>query len=85
MGERDMRINSKGQVTIPAHLREKYNIHEGDEVNVIEVGSTLQIIRSETSQTRGQRLVRKLSGAGSGTMTTDEIMQLMRGDDWRED
>lgn len=84
VGDRTMRINSKGQVTIPAHLREKYNIHEGDEVDVIEVGETLQIVRNETSLTRGQRLVRKLSGAGSGTMTTDEIMRLMRGDDWEE-
>lgn len=77
-----MRINSKGQVTIPAPLREKYNLHEGDEVDVIEVGNTLQIVRRTGSETRGQRLVRRLRGAGSGTMSTDEIMQLMRGDEW---
>ena len=27
-----MVLNSKGQVTIPAHLRAKYSLHEGDEV-----------------------------------------------------
>ena len=27
-----MRLNSKGQVTIPAPLRERYGLHEGDEV-----------------------------------------------------
>jgi AbrB family looped-hinge helix DNA binding protein len=77
-----MRINSKGQVTIPARLREKYNLHEGDEVDVIEVGDTLQIVRRSGRETRGQRLVRRLRGAGSGTMSTSEIMQLIRGDEW---
>lgn len=27
-----MRLNSKGQVTIPARLRAKYDLHEGDEI-----------------------------------------------------
>ncbi|MGH3450263.1 MAG: AbrB/MazE/SpoVT family DNA-binding domain-containing protein, partial [Haloechinothrix sp.] len=29
-----MRLNSKGQVTIPAELRAKHHLHEGDEVEV---------------------------------------------------
>ena len=33
-----MRLNSKGQVTIPAPLRERYGLHEGDEVDVVEDG-----------------------------------------------
>lgn len=77
-----MRINSKGQVTIPASLREKYNLHEGDEVDVIEIGNTLQIIRREGSETRGERLVRRMRGAGTTGMSTDEIMRMFRGDDW---
>lgn len=79
-----MKINSKGQVTIPAPLRAKYNLHEGDEVEVIEVGNTLRIVRREDSLTRGERLVRHMRGKGTGTMTTDEIMRLFRGDDWGE-
>ncbi|WP_101787619.1 AbrB/MazE/SpoVT family DNA-binding domain-containing protein [Nonomuraea indica] len=79
-----MKINSKGQVTIPAPLRAKYNLHEGDEVEVIEVGHVLQIVRREDSLTRGQRLVRHMRGRGKGTMTTDEIMKMMRGDEWGE-
>ena len=31
-----MSLNSKGQVTIPAPLRQKYHLSEGDEVEVIE-------------------------------------------------
>ncbi|MFG3441657.1 AbrB/MazE/SpoVT family DNA-binding domain-containing protein [Nonomuraea sp. NPDC047897] len=79
-----MKINSKGQVTIPARLRAKHNLHEGDEVEVIEVANTLRIVRSEGSETRGERLVQRMRGRGKGTMTTAEIMKMMRGDDWGE-
>jgi AbrB family looped-hinge helix DNA binding protein len=51
-----MRINSKGQVTIPAPLREKYDLHEGDEVDVGEVGDSLQIVRRGGAESRGKRL-----------------------------
>ena len=44
-----MRLNSKGQVTIPARLRERHGLHEGDEVDVIEDGDTLRIVRSPAS------------------------------------
>jgi len=53
-------MNSKGQVTIPAHLRAKYGLHVGDEVEVVEAGGTLQIVRTEGAESRGQRLVRRL-------------------------
>lgn len=78
----DMRVNSKGQLTIPADLRQKHGISEGDEFDVIEVGNTLTIVRRENSETRGQRLVRRMRGAATTKMSTDEIMRLFRGDDW---
>ena len=57
-----MRLNSKGQVTIPAALRERHGLHEGDEIDVVEEGNALRIVRVEASQTRGQRLVRSMRG-----------------------
>ena len=33
-----MVLNSKGQVTIPAHLRAKYGLHAGDELASIPGG-----------------------------------------------
>jgi AbrB family looped-hinge helix DNA binding protein len=79
-----MVLNSKGQVTIPAHLRAKYGLHAGDEVEVVEVGGALQIVRTEGAETRGQRLVRRLRNTATGravaSMSTDEIMALLRGD-----
>jgi AbrB family looped-hinge helix DNA binding protein len=77
-------LNSKGQVTIPAHLRAKYGLHAGDEVEVVEADGALQIIRTEGAESRGQRLVRRLRNTASSRevagMTTDEIMALLRGE-----
>ena len=76
-------LNSKGQVTIPAHLRAKYGLRPGDDVEVVEVGGALQIVSAEGSETRGQRLVRRLRNTASARdvagMSTDEIMALLRG------
>jgi AbrB family looped-hinge helix DNA binding protein len=76
-----MVLNSKGQVTIPAHLRVKYGLHAGDEV---KVGGALQIVRAEGAASRGQRLVRRLRNTATGRevagMSTDEIMALLRGE-----
>jgi AbrB family looped-hinge helix DNA binding protein len=79
-----MVLNSKGQVTIPAHLRVKYGLHAGDEVEVVEVGGAMQIVRVEGAESRGQRLVRRLRNTATGRevagMSTDEIMTLLRGE-----
>jgi AbrB family looped-hinge helix DNA binding protein len=79
-----MLLNTKGQVTIPAHLRVKYHLHEGDEVEVIEGDDGLRIVRAQDAETRGRRLVRRLRNTASSPdvegMSTDEIMELLRGD-----
>lgn len=76
-----MKLNSKGQVTIPAELRRKHHLHEGDEVEVVEDGTALRIVRVEGSETRGQRLVREMSGrATRRDLSTDELLKLMRGE-----
>jgi AbrB family looped-hinge helix DNA binding protein len=75
-----MRLNSKGQVTIPAALRERYDLHEGDEVDVVEDGDVLRIVRAEGSPTRGQRVVRRMRGRATTVLSTDELMDLLRGE-----
>jgi len=67
-------------VTIPAPLRERHGLHEGDEVDVIEDGDTLRIVRTEGSPTRGQRLVHKMRGRATTTMSTDQLLELLRGE-----
>lgn len=77
-----MVLNSKGQLTIPAYLRDKYGLHPGDDVEVVEVDGTLRIVRAEGAETRGQRLARRLRNTATGKevagMSTDEIMALLR-------
>ena len=76
-----MRLNSKGQVTIPADLRHKHGLAEGDEVDIVEDGSTLRIVRRQGAPTRGDRLTARMRGAGTvTTKTTDELMALLRGE-----
>ena len=74
-----MRLNSKGQVTIPAPLRERHGLHEGDEVDVVEDGNTLRLVRVD-SETRGQRLVGRMRARASTTMSTDQLLELLRGE-----
>lgn len=75
-----MKLNSKGQVTIPAELRHKHGFAEGDEVDVIEDGNTLRIVHRADGASRGQRLISRMRGAATTTQTTDELMELLRGD-----
>lgn len=79
-----MLLNSKGQVTIPAQLREKHGLHAGDEIEVVDEDGELRIVRVEGAQSRGQRLVRRLRNTASSPdvagLSTDEIMALLRGE-----
>jgi AbrB family looped-hinge helix DNA binding protein len=75
-----MRLNSKGQVTIPAELRRKHHLHEGDEVTVIEAADGLRIVRVAEAESRGERLVREMRGRATSAMSTEELMELLRGD-----
>jgi AbrB family looped-hinge helix DNA binding protein len=73
-----MKLNGKGQVTIPARLRRKHRLHEGDEVDVVEDGNTLRIVRVEGEPSRGRRLVGAMRGRATTDMTTDELLALLR-------
>lgn len=81
-----MRITSKGQVTIPAEIRERAGLLPETEVDIIFVDGIVQIVKAEHphGQTRGERIVNRIWGAGGYSgMTTDEIMAMTRG--WGED
>jgi AbrB family looped-hinge helix DNA binding protein len=73
-------LSSRGQVTIPLPLREKYGLHAGDEVEVVEDGQVLRIVPIIVGSSPGQRLVRRTRGRSSSDVTTDEIMNLLRGE-----
>lgn len=75
-----MRLNSKGQVTIPADLRHSMGFREGDEVEVIADGDTLRIVHVPAASSRGERLVNRMRGRATTAKSTDELMALLRHD-----
>ena len=75
-----MKLNSKGQVTIPADLRHRHGFAEGDDVDVVEDGSTLRIVHRTAGETRGARIVNRLRGRATTGLSTDELMDLLRGE-----
>ena len=74
-----MRVTTKGQVTIPLHLRKRTGIVPGSEVEFSEERGRLYL-RKAAGSGRGKALVRKMTGKGSVRMSTDEILALTRGD-----
>jgi AbrB family looped-hinge helix DNA binding protein len=78
-----MRITSKGQVTIPQEVREEAGLLPHTEVDFIVEPDGVRIVKAQKGQrlTRGALAVQKLMRARRyGSMTTDEIMALTRGD-----
>jgi AbrB family looped-hinge helix DNA binding protein len=77
-----MRITSKGQVTIPAELREKLGFLPSTEVRFEEDGDGLRLVRipAEKGTSRGRQAVMSLRGSATVKLTTEEILSLTRGD-----
>ena len=67
-------------MTIPAELRHRHGFAEGDEVDVVEDGDTLRIVRRATGESRGTRTVTRMRGLASTARTTDELLELLRGE-----
>ncbi len=76
-----MRITSKGQVTIPAALRERAGLLPNTEVDFLYERGAVRIVRAARprKEGRGAAIVRRLRGSRTVGMTTDEIMALTRG------
>ena len=76
-----MRITSKGQVTIPAEIREKAGLLPGTEVEFgLERGKAV-IKKVAGSRRRGRRLIEAMKSKGTVRMSTDQIMALTRGEE----
>lgn len=75
-----MRITSKGQVTIPANIREKAGLLPNTEVDFDFDGKVVRIspARTRKGPGRGARIVARLRRRGDVAMSTDEIMALTR-------
>ena len=77
-----MRITSKGQVTLPQRLRERYGLMPETEVEFVEVGGEIVVRRAGAqSADRAQQIVDRMLGAGHSPLTTEEIIAIARGYD----
>ncbi len=72
-----MRVTTKGQVTIPQHIREKLGIVPATNIEFVEEKGRVYIVKKETPGNRHSKF-RKLRGVATVRMTTDEIMALTR-------
>ena len=72
-----MRVTSKGQVTIPQHIRIKLDIAPASEVEFIEDHERIYLIKKRGDNSTKQRF-KKLRGIATIKMSTDEIMNLTR-------
>lgn len=81
--EPEMKVTTKGQVTIPVAIRERLGLHPDTEVEFTIEGDAALIRKARSAKTakgRGARTVAHLWGRATVAMTTDEIMALTRGE-----
>ena len=74
-----MLITSKGQITIPKAFREALGLLPHTDVEFERVGDEL-CIRKAKESVRGKNLLQAMPGKSDISMSTDEIMQLTRGE-----
>ena len=74
-----MKITSKGQVTIPQHVRERYGFLPGTEIHFLDDGEAVRLVKDEGRHRRGRALIDRMRGRATQQLTTDEIMSLTRG------
>ncbi|HEX6746680.1 MAG TPA: AbrB/MazE/SpoVT family DNA-binding domain-containing protein [Longimicrobium sp.] len=76
-----MKITSKGQVTIPQHIREQLGLLPHTEVEW-ELRDGIAILQKarKGGERRGRALIEHTRGRGTIRMSTDEIMELTRGE-----
>lgn len=73
-----MRVTSKGQVTIPVHIREKAGILPDMDVEFEIINGKVFLKKAKNQPKRGRELIKQMQGKGTVKMTTDEIMALTR-------
>ena len=80
-------VTSKGQITIPKHIRERRGIAAGTRLEVAERGDDIVLRRAGPAGKQGKKAdakfkayVERVRGSMKTGMTTDEFMELLRGE-----
>jgi AbrB family looped-hinge helix DNA binding protein len=74
-----MRMTSKGQVTIPQELRERYAMRPGAEVEIVATDGGA-LVRPTAQHDGDSRLIARLRDRADGGLSADEVLRLTRGD-----
>jgi AbrB family looped-hinge helix DNA binding protein len=75
-----MRITSKGQVTIPMEIRERFGFFPNTEVEFIESNGQVVLKKAPASSVM-ESPFDYVRGSSDVRLSTDEIMKLTRKDD----
>lgn len=77
-----MKVTTKGQVTIPREIRERFHLQPGTDVEFLPQGDAV-VIRPANGKkmTPFQRWIERAKGSATARLSTDEIMAMTRGED----
>ena len=73
-----MRITTKGQVTIPLELRERFGMGPGVEVEVV-AGEDGAVVRPVAARAKGAEMVARLRDRADGGLDAEAVLRLTRG------
>ncbi|MEI6034142.1 MAG: AbrB/MazE/SpoVT family DNA-binding domain-containing protein [Verrucomicrobiae bacterium] len=76
-----MRITSKGQVTIPLEMRERFGLRPYTEVEFVPHELILTVRPKEDPASRIARSLKAATGRATRKITTGEILRQTRGED----
>ncbi len=76
-----MKITSKGQVTIPLPLRDRFGLQPGVEVEFVAENGKVVLHRRRKRSHPVDNWLRHATGVAKGKTTTARIMKLTRGED----
>src|ERR1035437_8236794 len=74
-----MKITSKGQVTVPIGIRQRFGLLPDTEVAFEARGGAVVIRKVRESGRRGANVVARLKGKATAGLSTDEILAFTRG------
>jgi len=71
-------ITKRGQTVVPAQIRKRYNIHEGDQLVWLDDGKVIKVIPVPGDP------IRALRGSGRGHHLTEKLLESRGKDKERE-
>jgi len=73
-----MKITSKGQITIPLSIRNRFGLQPGTEVEFVVKNGKVLLYPGRGRSSSVARWLRQAAGAAQGKNTTTKIMRLTR-------